>query len=133
MLVIGIDRTRSAHRVLAQAFQQEVLRSAGERIQGCLSNADIVAFLRGDEFIVLVNGLINENHVQFVASRIKAIVQEPYRIEDQDIYIDVHLGAAVYPIDAPAVEKLLDLARLAMHNEAKTPSGACLFYTRKMG
>lgn len=133
VLVIGLDRSRSAHQVLAHAFQQTVLRLAGERIRGCVSDTDIVASLRGDDFVVLLNGTINKTQVQGIAARIKAILQEPYRIQDQDVYIDVHLGAAFYPVDAATAAILVDRARLAMHNEAATPTSACQFYTRKMG
>ena len=61
----------------------------------------MVARLGGDEFAVLLPAVKDAAVAREVAARLRAAVAEPIRLEGMSFVIEVSIGIAMFPDDAP--------------------------------
>ena len=97
-----------------------LLRSVAERLSATLREADTIARIGGDEFVVLVEGDAETGSPEFVAERLLEVLREPFEIENAPggvLRITTSIGIAFGRRIAPT--DLLRDADIALY-EAKT-------------
>lgn len=89
---------------------------------GCVRESDTVARIGGDEFVVLLREIDDENSTFAVAEKIRATLSKPFLIDGQDIRIGCCVGIAVYPKHGHTEMELSAQADAAMY-QAKEEGG----------
>ncbi|MDD2781597.1 sensor domain-containing diguanylate cyclase [Sulfuricurvum sp.] len=93
-----------------------LLRHISKNLQSCLRNTDTVCRYGGDEFIVIIEDIKGENHLETIFDTIQTAIAEPIKIEDETlIYPSASVGMALYPDDATDEESLIRSADTAMY------------------
>ena len=131
LLHIDINRLRSLNQSHGRTVGDEVLRSIAERLKQGLRESDTLARLPGDEFLVLLSEVTDEENTARVVRRLKDSLCKPYRIHDQTLSVEAHVGVAMYPQDATTFDELTECAELAMER-ARQSGGAFEFYRREL-
>ena len=116
VLVLDLDKfkvinDREGHRV-----GDDVLREVASRLRSCVREADTVARHGGDEFVVLLPELHDEQDAVRVAEKIVARVASPIQIEERHYSVGASIGIAVYPGDALDADNLLRCGDQAMYS-----------------
>lgn len=111
----GFKRVNDAH---GHAIGDELLRSLGARLQGCLSEHDIAARLGGDEFAVLLQPLPDGAQAEQAAHQIAQRMAEPFTISGAFVSITASIGWAQSSVGYARPEDVLHDADLGMY-EAK--------------
>lgn len=93
----------------------EVLVQTGQRIQAALRATDTVARYGGDEFVVLLGEVADEDDARHVAEKLLASVSELVRFGDARIEVTCSVGIALCPRDGVNFEALLQQADHAMY------------------
>ena len=97
-----------------------LLRSVGQNLQACLRNTDTVCRYGGDEFIVIIEDIKGENHLDTILETIQTAICEPINIENETIiYPHASIGMALYPDDAIDEENLIRAADISMYTAKK--------------
>jgi diguanylate cyclase (GGDEF)-like protein len=100
-----------------------VLATIGERLQRSVRVTDAVGRRGGDEFMVLFNGVHDEQTARLLAERILAAVTEPVATDDGPKQVGVSIGVALaVPGRRDFEPDLRTHADTAMY-EAKTKGG----------
>jgi diguanylate cyclase (GGDEF)-like protein len=94
-----------------------LVAAAGRMLQIVRSN-DAVIRLGGDEFILLLSNIQNEDELDILLRRVLDLLGAPFMIDGKSILITASIGASVYPRDATTAGDLVDHADRAMY-EAK--------------
>ena len=119
VLLLDLDRFKKINDSLGHPSGDALLKSVGDRLKLCLRQGDTVARHGGDEFILLLSDINDQDGLSRVASRILAVVQTPFHVHDEEIFITSSIGASVFPEDGSDYETLLKHADIAMYR-AKT-------------
>jgi diguanylate cyclase (GGDEF)-like protein len=91
-----------------------------------------VARLGGDEFTVIIPGLSHPRDAGKLARRILSSLAHPFRVANQEIFVNASIGIAVYPEDGEDLETLLMHADTAMYKAKEQGGNSYQAYSRTM-
>jgi diguanylate cyclase (GGDEF)-like protein len=122
-LLLDLDRFKEVNDTLGHAVGDRLLRIVAHRLTHSVRPGDLVARLGGDEFAVLVPAVKEVGAAREVATRLRAAVSEPIRLEGMSFDIEASVGIALYPDDATGFELLMQHADVAMYLAKERRSG----------
>ncbi len=126
VLLVDLDRFKEVNDSLGHAAGDTLLRQIGPRLGVHLRAGDLLGRLGGDEFVVIADGL-NASSARALGERLRAELQEPFKLGRTDVTIDASTGIALAPEHSRDGEELLQLADLAMY-AAKARKGGVTVY-----
>lgn len=115
LLYMDIDKFKWVNDSLGHTTGDELLKSFGERVSTCLRESDILARQGGDEFIVLLPEIDDEENVRICAERIIESLQQKWIIGDHTFETTSSIGIAIYPKDGVNMDELLTNADHALY------------------
>jgi diguanylate cyclase (GGDEF)-like protein len=123
LLFIDLDHFKAVNDSKGHGTGDLLLVEVAKRLHTRLRGEDRAARLGGDEFLVLlpeVHGGVEAamEHAQSVAEKIRTILEEPFDISGEKLYISSSIGITIFPQgeDEEDVEQILEKADVAMYN-----------------
>lgn len=132
LMFIDIDNFKVINEALGPEVGNVLLREVALRIAECIRQVDSMSRFAKDTFVVLLLQLSKPETAAIVGQRILRAFLEPFQINDQELYVTVCIGIALYPHDAKNTESLLQNAGYALQLAKKTGTNICQFYEEKM-
>ena len=116
LLFLDLDRFKAINDSLGHWAGDLVLKEVATRLRACVREADTVARLAGDEFIVVVSNLDNPDNARQSARKVIDALSHPMHMQGHQVSIGVSIGISLFPQDAPDPETLLKHADMAMYH-----------------
>ena len=123
LLFVDLDKFKAINDLHGHEVGDKLLQEVARRISGCVRDADTVARVGGDEFVVLLDGAWEHGHAEGVAEKIRAASASEIRIRDLQLLITPSIGIAVYPENGETAQQLLRYADDAMYRMKKNRRG----------
>ncbi len=115
LLYVDLDRFKFINDSLGHAVGDRLLQSVARRLLGCVRNSDTVSRQGGDEFVVVLAGIMRIKDAVACADKILLALDEPFLVGDHELRISASIGVAIFPDDAADADSLLRCADLAMY------------------
>ncbi|HSP65975.1 MAG TPA: diguanylate cyclase, partial [Candidatus Deferrimicrobium sp.] len=115
VLMLDLDHFKVINDTLGHQVGDAVLVEAARRLQHLARPDDTVARFGGDEFVLLVQGLVNPGDLTAFADRVVAGLGIPYRIGGEEVVATVSVGVAVTSQADSVTTDLLREADMAMY------------------
>ena len=115
VLFMDLDNFKVINDSLGHKAGDQLLKAVAKRLEVNLRPEDTAARLGGDEFTILVEDVTNVGDVAQMAERIAEILQPPYILEEQEVFVTVSIGIALNISTQEQPEDLLRHADLAMY------------------
>ncbi|WP_374433823.1 diguanylate cyclase domain-containing protein [Inhella sp.] len=116
VLFIDADGLKRVNDLHGHAIGDRLLQEVAARLRGALRDSDCVARLGGDEYAVLLEPLLQREHLPLLVAKIQAAMQAPLPVDAQlSLQPSVSVGWAIYPSDGADVDALLARADEAMY------------------
>ena len=115
VLFLDLDRFKGINDSLGHRAGDQLLRTVAERLRVCVRESDTLSRIGGDEFVIILSMVSDEDGISSAATKVLGIISEPFVIEGQELYLTASIGIAVYPNDGSDVQTLLKHADLAMY------------------
>lgn len=93
----------------------QVLQIVAQRLQAQIRSDDLVARFGGDEFVVMLDGLVDIELLEQRAAKIARSLTRPFHIGDLSSSVGVNIGGAMYPRDSETEDGLLKVADQNMY------------------
>ena len=144
VLFLDLDRFKRINDTLGHSAGDRLLQAVAERLKRCLRSSDTlargevaaagdtVARLGGDEFIVLLTDMARGEDAAKVARRILEALADPFRLDEQEVFITGSLGISVFPHDGEDADTLLKNADTAMYHAKDAGRNGYQFYSGSM-
>lgn len=132
VLFLDLDRFKNINDALGHDFGDLLLQSFALRLQQSLRSDDLVARWGGDEFVIVLQNIINLEKVQETAQRILKNLQKPFQIKTRNFHIKVSIGISIYPQDGDTEEALIKYADAALYRSKESGRAQYKFYTATM-
>ena len=132
LLFIDLDRFKLVNDSLGHAVGDRLLQAVAERLGACMRVSDTIARIGGDEFVVLLCGLVQPEDARQVAQKVIDSLAEPVTIDGQELKITPSIGICAYPHDGDDVETLMRNADTAMYYAKQMGRNNCQFFTQAM-
>lgn len=94
VLFADLDRFKSINDTYGHQAGDQTLRVVAERLSSVVRQHDTVARVGGDEFVVVSAPLRDEAEAVAIGRRIPQILEEPVRLGDVSISVDLSVGIA---------------------------------------
>lgn len=115
LLFIDLDGFKDVNDQYGHDTGDELLLQLAVILQDTVRKSDTVARFGGDEFVVLLTGLLNRNDAAIVAEKILQQLQPPLILSVGAVQIGASIGIAVYPDDGTDSARLLKVADSLMY------------------
>lgn len=119
VLFLDLNRFKVINDSLGHDNGDSLLGIVAERLQGTVREADTVARIGGDEFVVVLENIQDANHVRTVATHILEAIAKPVHVAGHHLSVTTSIGISFYPEMGSDPATLLKQADLAMY-EAKS-------------
>ncbi len=123
VLFIDLDGFKRINDDHGHAAGDRLLAEAGRRIASCVRAADTVTRFGGDEFVVLLEDLQNNQAASHLAQVIGERLSAPIDVGGGKVPIGASIGTALFPDHGDTPEALLRVADAAMYETKKNRNG----------
>ncbi|MBE6184429.1 PAS domain S-box protein [Bacillus ginsengihumi] len=118
VLYLDLDHFKKINDSLGHDVGDELLKQFTNKVQNCLSKDDVFARQGGDEFIILLTKIKEEQEAVNIAKSILTTFQEPWKVREYTFQTTSSIGISCFPDDGVTGHKLLQHADFALY-EAK--------------
>lgn len=127
LLSIDIDRFKEVNDSVGPNLGDQVLMDAAMRLAMCAEEDDTVARIGGDAFVILSECADPDQRAQELATNLPVALMEPFRLRDQEIFLQASIGIVSFPKDGSSGAELLQKADAA-RGEVKRAGGNAVGY-----
>ena len=137
LLFLDMDRFKSLNDTLGHDYGDMFLVEISQRLQHCVREADTVARIGGDEFVVLMEEIgagaedVSQK-VALVAEKIRSALSTPYQLKEHEHHSSPSIGVTLYRGHDESVEVLLKHADMAMYQAKDSGRNAVRFFDPTM-
>jgi diguanylate cyclase (GGDEF)-like protein len=132
LVFIDLDRFKFINDSLGHKAGDQLLSGVAKRLEWTIRDTDTVARFGGDEFIVILQGNMEDNLRTGMLNRLIHALEAPFTIDGNEINTTCSAGVAVYPTDATSAEALLSNADIAMYRAKELGKNNFQFFTQNM-
>lgn len=128
VLFLDLDEFKVVNDSLGHKAGDQLLISAGRRLQECLRPGDTLARFGGDEFTILLEDIAGVGEAIKVAERIAEELRTPFELQGQEVVVKTSIGivcSALTPASNP--DDILRDADIAMYEAKKKKAGYEVF------
>ncbi len=129
---IDLDRFKFINDSLGHKAGDQLLIEVATRLECALRDTDTVARFGGDEFIVILQGDLNDNLRMGMLNRLVQALEAPFTIEGNEITSTCSAGISIYPTDAADIDALLSNADIAMYRAKELGKNNYQFFKQSM-
>ena len=126
---LDLDQFKAVNDTFGHPCGDKLLRIVAERLRGLVGEADTIARMGGDEFVIVQATIADPADATSLAQAVIDALSEPYDIIDgQQAVIGVSIGISVGPGDGSSPDKLLRNADLALYRAKSDGRGTFRFF-----
>lgn len=114
LIILDLDDFKRVNDTYGHPVGDQVLRETGKRLERLKSRAFVPYRYGGDEFGIMAFS-VEPEAIERIEQQLLGLFEEPIRLESGDIGINVSLGSARFPADAPSVPDLVRCADQALY------------------
>jgi diguanylate cyclase (GGDEF)-like protein len=133
VLYLDVDRFKTVNDTHGHSVGDRLLKGIGDRLRQCTHEADTVARLSGDEFVIIQSTLHRPSDAALLASRILNGMKKPFEFDGRRLAADVSIGIAIAPRDGVEEDKLLGHADMALYDSKARGRGTYRFFSFEAG
>lgn len=127
ILFIDLDRFKTINDTLGHDIGDLLLKETAKRLKAALRETDFVCRVGGDEFIILLNNITN-NEVNKLAQRIVDAFKDKFVLRGNTLFVTPSIGISIYPNHGNDIETLIKKADDAMYLAKKKGKNNYQFY-----
>jgi len=126
LLMMDLNGFKEVNDTLGHHVGDLLLVSVGKRLTNLLRESDTIVRLGGDEFAVLLEDISMVN-AKYVSTKINNLIQQPFTVNENQLYISASIGIAHYPAHGKTGNMLIQHADVAMYHAKRNKLGATIY------
>ena len=132
VLFLDLDRFKHVNDNLGHQAGDELLVQVSERLKEVVRAEDTVARQSGDEFMILLEGLVKSGAAGTVAAKATGALGQAFNLGGKTVYITGSVGISLFPDDADGAETLHRNADIALYRAKELGRNNYQFYTKEL-
>jgi diguanylate cyclase (GGDEF)-like protein/PAS domain S-box-containing protein len=129
---LDLDHFKTINDSLGHEAGDQLLQQVSLRIRKIMRKQDTIARMGGDEFIVLIPGLLDTDHTARLAEKILDAITPVFKIGENELYVGCSIGISIFPDDGMEIKTLLKNSDLAMYRAKEKGRNTFQLYTPSM-
>jgi diguanylate cyclase (GGDEF)-like protein/PAS domain S-box-containing protein len=131
VLFLDVDGFKLVNDTLSHAAGDQLLIEIAARIAEMLRPGDTFARIGGDEFTILLDGVVVDRDATVIAERVQGSLGRPFALDGHEIRVTTSIGVSLSSPGMSAAE-LLRNSDIAMYDAKRRGHGRCAVFTEAM-
>ncbi|MDP3466114.1 MAG: diguanylate cyclase, partial [Sulfuricurvum sp.] len=127
-MFLDLDGFKEINDSYGHGFGDKVLVDVSHLLQKTFPPDSFIVHSGGDEFVIVVPYQWDKNLIDTAMAQLSGMFNDPFSIDEKEVYITASIGIAMYPEDAQSTEELLQCADAAMYNAKNMGKNTFSFY-----
>ncbi|WKA59201.1 EAL domain-containing protein [Planococcus shenhongbingii] len=132
VMFIDLDQFKSLNDTFGHIFGDMLLQEIAKRIEKVIGKENFIARMGGDEFILLLQEVTDEQKMRLVADQILKETEKPLMIEGQEFHVTASIGVSLFGKHGKTIGELMKNADVAMYKAKETGGNAGKVYEATM-
>lgn len=132
ILFMDLDGFKYVNDTLGHEVGDLLLCHAAMRLKDSTRDIDVLARYGGDEFIIMMDEVSSMKEVTALADEIIQVLEQPFVIRGETLYMTTSIGISVYPNDGETAEGLVRDADMAMYHAKAKGRNNYQFFAREL-
>ena len=136
VLMLDLDHFKAINDSLGHPVGDMLLTGVAQRLNNCIRKEDTAARIGGDEFIILLTNLGDQDnalkHATLIADKIREQLKPVYSIDGNNLIVTPSIGIALFPDDGDSPELLLKHADTALYQAKEQGRNNYQFFSPAM-
>lgn len=132
VLYFDIDRFKDINDTLGHDTGDHILNLVGKRIENIIKDGDILARFGGDEFLILMKDIEDENEVVEFAKQVLDKMSQPFLMNRYKHFLTASVGVSIYPEGGKDLTTLVKNADMAMYRAKKGGGNNFYVYNKEL-
>jgi diguanylate cyclase (GGDEF)-like protein len=128
LMYLDLDNFKPINDALGHDIGDKLLVAVAQRLNSFVREVDTVARIGGDEFAIILEGVVSKENVVMLAEKIINGLSEPYAISENDLFISSSIGIAYHSEHSCDVTTFLKNADSAMYRAKSLGRNQYVFY-----
>ncbi|CDZ95414.1 putative bifunctional diguanylate cyclase/phosphodiesterase [Pseudomonas saudiphocaensis] len=129
---IDLDRFKILNESLGHEAADQLLCEIARRLTHTFSNANTIARLSGDEFVVVLEAYGSLSNLAHSGSRLLSRIGKPIIVDGQELVLGASIGVSLMPDNARDSTTLLLQANMAMRHAKHLGGNTLQFFTERL-
>lgn len=129
LLFVDLDGFKKVNDTGGHAAGDQLLREVAQRLSSCMREADILARVGGDEFVIVVCHYDATEELKTFAQQVLDAIGRPFDVAGNEYYLGASIGISVYPDDGLDAAALMRNADSAMYDAKQRGTNRLQFFT----
>ncbi|MFT6465287.1 putative bifunctional diguanylate cyclase/phosphodiesterase [Halopseudomonas sp.] len=131
LMFLDLDGFKPINDAFGHHVGDKLLEQVGQRLTHRLRATDTLARVGGDEFVLLAE-VDTATDASSIAKQIIDLVNQPFRVDEQELRVSTSLGIVMYPADGTDQQELLMNADAAMYHAKASGKNDFSFFNTTM-
>jgi len=127
-MFLDLDGFKEINDSYGHGFGDKLLINVSMMLKEIFPQNSYIVRTGGDEFVIVLPCQDGKNLIDTTMEKISSMFNNPFLIDEKDIYVTASIGIAMYPDDAQSTEELLKCADAAMYNAKSLGKNTFSFY-----
>lgn len=132
ILFLDLDDFKKVNDSLGHEIGDKLLKQTAYRLNNVVRKKDTVGRIGGDEFIVLLGGLNDEQNALTITENLLNAFRDPFKVDGRELVLTLSIGIALYPENGKNTSELLRNADTAMYQAKSLGRNTYSFFTQEM-
>ena len=132
VLFMDLDRFKDVNDSLGHGVGDELLISVAHKLENRMRSTDTVARFGGDEFVILIEDIQDDDNAVQVAEWIIQELGEAFTIHHRDVFINASIGIVHSSVNYQRADEVLRDADIAMYKAKSKGKGRYEIFTPSM-
>jgi diguanylate cyclase (GGDEF)-like protein/PAS domain S-box-containing protein len=132
VIFADLDRFKHVNDSLGHAAGDELLIQVAGRLKKSLRDVDTVSRIAGDEFVMVLQHIHDQEDINKILAKLEAALTKPYSVQGQQLHVTASLGISLYPHDGTTLEQLLQHSDAAMYQAKNSERESHQFFDAEL-
>ena len=130
---IDLDNFKYINDYYSHAVGDALLLKIAKRIAMRLRDSDMLARISGDEFLLLLDPIEDDDQIGTIVEQILTDLKQPFHIEAFEVFTSASIGVSMHPDHGLSYEELRRNADSAMYRAKSESKGDAVYFDLNMG
>lgn len=131
-LFLDLDHFKMVNDTLGHLRGDLLLKEVANRLLSNLRKSDLVARIGGDEFILILGGVLKIESAGVIAEKIIKLFKNPFIVDKNEVFITASIGISLFPDNGEDVSSLLKNSDIAMYRAKELGRNNYQFCTNEL-
>ena len=132
LLFLDLDNFKDLNNTKGHDVGDKFLKEVARRLKSCVGESNTLARIGGDEFVIVLTSIRDEQGAAATARRVQALFCDRFLIDGEEFHGSASIGIALYPEDGTDVESLLKCADAAMYHAKNEGKANYQFFSQEI-